>query len=51
MPVVLVVTFLSLRGVIFCLLFVCRFDAYPTGRMNQLVYPVAGGMEDWVRGW
>eukprot|EP01138_Halocafeteria_seosinensis_P014408 gb/GECG01014709.1/.p1 GENE.gb/GECG01014709.1/~~gb/GECG01014709.1/.p1 ORF type:complete len:112 (+),score=5.31 gb/GECG01014709.1/:1-336(+) len=20
---------------------------YPVGRMNQLVYPVAGGMEDW----
>ncbi|CAN0317458.1 unnamed protein product, partial [Hapterophycus canaliculatus] len=24
------------------------FEAYPTGRMNKLVYPVAGGMEDWV---
>lgn len=26
------------------------FKAYPTGRMNELVYPVAGGMEDWVSG-
>lgn len=25
-----------------------RFEAYPSGRMNQLVYAVAGGMEDWV---
>ena len=25
------------------------FPSYPTGRMNELVYPVAGGMEDWVR--
>ncbi|CAM9916764.1 unnamed protein product [Scytosiphon promiscuus] len=25
-----------------------NFEAYPTGRMNKLVYPVAGGMEDWA---
>ncbi|CAM9333225.1 unnamed protein product [Ectocarpus sp. 4 AP-2014] len=24
------------------------FKPYPTGRMNELVYPVAGGMEDWA---
>lgn len=23
-------------------------NAYPVGRMNQLVYPVSGGMEDWA---
>ena len=23
-------------------------DYYPAGRMNSIVYPVTGGMEDWV---